>query len=79
MFGAVVDGGALLNVIWVSAVAGVGLTIVFSLTIAGAARASHHRREGQIVAAGAWAVIAALCALVCAATVVVGVTVMLHD
>ena len=78
MLASVVDTGALLNVIWVSLVAGVGLSFVFSVTIAGAARASSHRREGRSTAAMAWSIVAGLCALVCVAAVIAGVTVMLH-
>ena len=58
--------------------AGIGLSIVFSVTIAGAARASYRRREGSNGLALAWATIAILCAIVCAVAVVAGVLVMLH-
>jgi hypothetical protein len=78
MLASIVDVGALLNVIWASFAAGVGLAVIFSVTIAGAARASHHRREGRASAAMGWGVVAVLCGMVCAAAVVIGVTVMLH-
>lgn len=78
MLATVVDTGALLNVIWVSLLAGVGLAFVFSVTIAGAARASHYRREGRGTASTAWAVIAFACGLVCVVAVIASVTVMLH-
>ena len=78
MLASVVDTGALLNVVWVSIAAGVGLSLVFSVTIAGAARASLHRRDGRTTAAMAWSVVASLCALICAAAVILGVIVMLH-
>lgn len=78
MLATVIDTGALLNVIWVSIVAGVGLAVVFSVTIAGAARSSHFKREGRTGAANAWGVIAALCGVVCMAAVIAGVIVMLH-
>ena len=77
-FATIVDGGALLEVVWVSVLAGVGLTLVFSLTIAGAARASHQRRDGRVGRAFAWTAVAAFGALVCIAAVVAAVTVMLH-
>lgn len=78
MLATVVDVGALLDVVWASLVAGVGLAVIFSVTIAGAARSSHYRREGRGTAATAWGAVAALCGLICAAAVVVGVAVMLH-
>ncbi|HEY8580850.1 MAG TPA: hypothetical protein VIL72_13255 [Beijerinckiaceae bacterium] len=78
MLASVVDTGALLNVVWVSLAAGVGLSLVFSVTIAGAARASLHRRDGRTAAAMAWSIVASVCALVCAAAVILGVIVMLH-
>ena len=78
MLASVIDTGALLNVVWVSLVAGVGLAFVFSVTIAGAARASLYRRDDRQVAATAWTIVAFLCGLVCAAAVVAGVIVMLH-
>jgi hypothetical protein len=73
----VVDGGALLQVLWVSAAAGIGLTLAFSLAIASAARAGQQRRGGSVGSAVAWYGAAALCSLLCAVAVVLGVLVML--
>jgi hypothetical protein len=78
MFATIVDVDALLQVLWVSVAAGVGLSVAFSVTIAGAARATHERREGRAGPAVAWATVATLCAVLCGAAVVIGVTVMLH-
>jgi hypothetical protein len=77
MFAAVVDGDSLLQVIWVSIVAGLGLTLVFSLAIASGARAGQARRSGAGAAAIAWYVCTGLCGLLCGAAVVIGVLVML--
>ncbi len=77
-FATVVDGGALLQVVWVSVVAGIGLTLVFALAIASAARASHERRSGSIGAAALWWAITAVCSLLCGLAVVLGVLVMLN-
>ncbi len=74
---AIIDTGALLEVVWVSFAAGVGLTLAFSLAIAAASRATQQRRGGTLGSAIAWWVVTAVCALVCAAAVVTGVTVML--
>lgn len=78
MIALIVDGGALVEVVWVSLIAGIGLTLVFSVTIAGAARASQQRREGRAGLALVWGAVASVCAVACIAAVVVAVTVMLH-
>jgi hypothetical protein len=77
MLGDIVDTHDLLQVVWVAATAGVGLIAAASLGIVGAARATAERREGRTVAAGLYAALAVLAALVCAAGVVLGVSVML--
>ncbi len=46
-FGAVVDTEALIEVIWVSLLAGVGVTAVFSLALLGATRSGEARRAGR--------------------------------
>jgi hypothetical protein len=74
---AVVDGDALLQVLWVSASAGIGLTLVFSLAIASAARAGQQRRGGSPGLALAWSVVSAGCGVLCAVAVALGVIVML--
>ena len=43
----IVDVGDLVNVVWTSVAAGLGVCIVFSLVIVGFARATDHRREGN--------------------------------
>jgi hypothetical protein len=77
MFAAVIDGDALLQVIWVSILAGLGLTLAFSLAIASGARAGQARRSGAGVEAVAWYVCTCLCGLLCITAVVLGVIVML--
>lgn len=73
----VLDTGALLEVVWVSLLAGIGLTLVFSLAIACAARATHQRRLGATAASAGWWLITGLCGALCAVVVVLGVLVML--
>jgi hypothetical protein len=73
----IVDGGALLQVVWVSAVAGFGFSLAFSLAIATAARASQQRRAGRVAVAWVWGVTTVLFGAVCLAGVVAGVYVML--
>ena len=74
---AAVDFHALGQVVWVSLVAGVGVTVLFSLVIFGADRADEARRSGEGHAAvfGALAVGAMI---VFIAAVVLGVSVMLE-
>jgi hypothetical protein len=73
----VVEGHKLLQVIWVSLAAGVGLVAVASVGIFGATRASEERRDGRAFAASLYAALAVLAALGCAAGVALGVSVML--
>jgi hypothetical protein len=71
-----VDTGALWQLIWVSLVAGVGISALFSLAIVGSARAADARRSGQGGAAAGWAALAALALLLFAAGVALGVEAM---
>jgi hypothetical protein len=74
----VVDWDALIQVIWVSLVAGVGVTVLFSLVIFGFGRAGEARRSGDESSALAYGALAVLAMVVFAAAVVFGVTVMLN-
>jgi hypothetical protein len=76
-FASIVDGHALLQVLWVSAAAGIGLSLVFSLAIASAARAGQQRRGGAHGLAAAWTVVTVACGVLCGVAVVFGVLVML--
>ena len=73
---AAVDTAGLLEVVWVSLLAGVGVTLTYSLVVLGIGRSSAARREGNEGAANAYAVLAALAFAVFAAGVVFGVNVM---
>ena len=74
---AAINFHALGQVIWVSAVAGVGVTVLFSVVIFGAGRAGEARRGGDGTTATAYAALAIFAGVVFAVVVVVGVTVML--
>ncbi|HEY8638692.1 MAG TPA: hypothetical protein VIL64_05595 [Solirubrobacteraceae bacterium] len=78
MSGTVVDTHALVQLLWVSFATGLGLTLTFSLGLAGATRASQARRAGRAMAAGVFAAIALLCAALVVATVVLGVAIMIN-
>jgi hypothetical protein len=73
----VVDGHDLVQIIWASAAAGIGLVTAASLGILGAARAPAERREGRNLAASLYVALAIAAAVVCAGGVVLGVSVML--
>jgi hypothetical protein len=74
----IVDVDQLLEVIWVSLVAGVGVTAVFSLVILGGARSEEARRGGRDRTAMAYVALAALAFAAFAAIVVIGVIIMLR-
>jgi hypothetical protein len=74
---AAVDVGGLVEVVWVSLLAGVGVTLTFSLVVLGSGRSAEARRTGRSSAATAYAGLAALAFLVFVAGVVFGVNVML--
>ena len=67
-----VDTHLLWQVVWVSVLAGVGISALFSLVIAGGARASEARRAGRGGAAAVYGVLAAAAFIVFAAGVVLG-------
>ena len=71
-----VDTHLLLQVIWVSFVAGIGISALFSLVIVGSARADDARRAGRDGAAVAYAVLAVVAFLLFAGGVVLGVQAM---
>jgi len=68
-----VDTGLLWQVIWVSLVAGVGISALFSLVILGGARAGDARRAGHRGAAAAYVALAAVAFLLFAGGVALGV------
>jgi hypothetical protein len=75
-FASVVDFGQLLEVVEASLIAGIGISVAFSLVIRGAVRAAEHR-HARPFAAGAHALTAVLAMLVCLGAIVFGVSTML--
>ncbi len=71
-----VDFHLLWQVVWVSLLAGVGISALFSLVIVGAARAGDARKAGQRGAAAVYAALAVAGFLLFAAGVVLGVQAM---
>lgn len=76
MTATLVEGKAMLETVVASAVAGVGVTFVFSIAIWGVARFADLSRSERPLAAGAAAAVAALALLATVAVVVVGILVM---
>jgi hypothetical protein len=73
-----VDGHLLFQVIWVSLLAGVGISALFSLVILGGAKAGDARRAGNGAAAAAFFALTVLAFLVFAVGVVLGVQTMIE-
>jgi hypothetical protein len=73
-----IDTNALLNVLWVSFVAAVGSTAVFSIAIAGATRFFDMRREGRSVEAGFYASLAGLALAACLGAMALGIYVIVN-
>lgn len=72
----IVDVGQLAQVIYVALIAGVVVSLAFSLVIRGAVRAGEHRRTRPALA-GMHALLATIGMLVVAGAIVFGVSVML--
>jgi hypothetical protein len=60
-----VDWGALLKVVWVSAAGGMGLMATFSLAVLGAVRASEYRRAENPIVAAAFTLLTVVCLVGC--------------
>jgi F0F1-type ATP synthase membrane subunit c/vacuolar-type H+-ATPase subunit K len=74
---AAIHWGTLFQVVWVSLVAGIGVSAVFSLVILASARASEANRTGRSQAALGFAVLAGLALLVFGAGIALGMRAML--
>jgi hypothetical protein len=74
---AAVDTAGLVEVLWVSLLAGVGVTLTFSLIVRGGASSASARRAGRDGAALAYAALTAVAVAVFVAGVVLGVNIML--
>jgi hypothetical protein len=79
VIGAIVDTHALVQVLWVSLVAGVGVTGAYGLAILGATRAVEFGRDGRAGAATAYAAIGILGIVVFLAAIVFGIVILTGD
>ena len=73
---ATVKASDILEVVWVSLVAGVLVCFAYSLVVLGSARADEARRNGRGAASVAFGALAAIALAACIAAVVYGVHVM---
>ena len=78
LIGSIVDGDALLDVLWISALAGVGVTAAFGFAILGATRAVDAGRSGRPVEAALYGALGAAALGAVVAAVVFGIVVMVR-
>ena len=76
MLATVVDTEALRDTVLAALVAGIGVTVVFSLAILGVARSIDLSRDGRGIAAAAFGVLGVLALIATVAAVVIGIVVM---
>jgi hypothetical protein len=75
----VVDWDAILQVIWVSLLAGVGVTAAWGFALVGATRSLEHGRDGHAVAAVAYGVVGFTGFAVVIGAIVFGLLTLLAD
>jgi hypothetical protein len=73
----VVELGQIVEVIWVSLLAGVGITVAYSLVVLGTGRSAEARRAGNTVAAIGYGALAAVFLLIVLGSFVFAIEVML--
>lgn len=73
----VVDWGQLLQVVEAGLIAGVGISVAFSLVILGTVRFAEHRAQERHVQAAAHGALALVALVICVGAVIFGVSTML--
>ena len=79
MIATVVDWDALLQVIWVSLVAGVGVTAAWGFALLGSMRAIEVGREGRVAEAAIYAVVGVAGLVAVVASIVFGIVILTGD
>ncbi len=79
MIASFVDTDALLQVIWVSLIAGVGVPSCYALAILGSTRAIEFGRNGRVGEAVVFAVVGILGLAVVIASIVFGILTLIND
>ena len=75
----VIDWNALLDVLWASLLGGVGVTAAFALAILGGTRAVYLRRDGHLLAVGAYGALLVIAGAAVVGAVVFGIIVIAAD
>jgi hypothetical protein len=75
----VVDWDALLQVIWVSLVAGVGVTAAWGVALLGSTRALEIGRDGRVGVAALYAIVGAVAFVTVIAAIVFGILILTDD
>ena len=79
MIATIVDWDALLQVIWVSLVAGVGVTAAWGFALLGSTRALEVGREGRVAEAAIYAVVGVAGFVTVVAAIVFGIVILTGD
>ncbi len=79
MIASIVDTDALLQVVWVSLIAGVGVPSCYALAILGSTRAVEFARNGRPVEAVAFGIVGVLGLGVVIASIVFGILTLVND
>jgi hypothetical protein len=79
MIASIVDTHALLQVVWVSLLAGVGVPSCYALAILGSTRAIEFGRNGRVGEAVVFAVVGILGLAVVIASIVFGILTLVND
>jgi hypothetical protein len=73
VIGAIVDGGALLQVVWVSLASALGVTAAYAVAIVGGSRALELSRDGRGVEAAIFAIVGLVALAAVLAAIVLGI------
>jgi hypothetical protein len=76
LIGSVVDWSSLGKLVWTASLAGIGVTLIFSIAILGATRAVDSSRDGRPGGVAVFGVLGLAALAVVAAAVVYGIVVM---
>ena len=79
MIASIVDTDALLQVVWVSLIAGVGVPACYALAILGSTRALEFGRNGRPVEAVFFVIVGVLGLAVVIASIVFGIVTLVND
>ena len=79
MIATIVDTHALLQVVWVSVLAGVGVTSAYGFALLGATRALENGRDGRTGGAMAYAVVGVLGFAIVIGAIVFGIVILTGD